>query len=110
MVALLSLILFGAIWDVRLIATVNVREWASPERVVPVNGSGSQCVDDAIKALKLPADDLDRMDMWLVRPGPSGTVQVLMVDWNAIAKQGVCNTNYKIFPGDQLYLQARRAR
>ncbi len=43
--------------------------------------------------------------IWIARPSPySDQVQILQVDWYAIAKQGSTVTNYQIMPGDRLFI------
>ena len=44
--------------------------------------------------------------MWVARaaPGGMGPEQILPVDWVAIARGGVTETNYQILPGDRLYI------
>ena len=46
--------------------------------------------------------------MWIARPAPSEfeTSQILDVHWRAITQEGIPTTNYQMFPGDFLYVEA----
>src|SRR5690606_24708018 len=44
----------------------------------------------------------------VARPGPPGTdvAKIMPVDWRAIAEKGITTTNYQLFPGDRIYIEA----
>jgi hypothetical protein len=44
--------------------------------------------------------------MWLARatPGSMGCAEVLPVDWEAITRGGMTDTNYQVLPGDRIYI------
>ena len=90
--------------------TVHVRELTTPESAARVPLIGSVTVSDAVDALKRPSGDLVRMDLWVVRPVAGGKDRVLPIDWTGITSWGKTSTNYLLFAGDRLFLQARPAR
>ena len=66
---------------------------------------GGETVLDAICRL----DGLARVSsktMWVARAAPSelGAEQILPVDWAAIARSGITDTNYQLLPGDRLFI------
>ena len=77
--------------------------------------TGNETVMDAISIIYgLPAIASTHC-MWLARPHPGGQGgkcgddccdQILKVDWKAVAECGATSTNYQIFPGDRIYIQA----
>jgi len=70
--------------------------------------TGNETVLDAISNLQgLPlVSSLWRV--WVARPAPCGNPcdQILMVDWQAVVKGGSTCTNYQLFPGDRVYVDA----
>jgi polysaccharide biosynthesis/export protein len=67
--------------------------------------TGNDTVLDAICRLEgLPR--ISSKIMWVARAAPSGlgAEQVLPVDWVAIARGGVTDTNYQLLPGDRLFV------
>jgi polysaccharide biosynthesis/export protein len=109
MFALLQIAVLCVVTDADTACTVHFRELTAPERVVRMPLAGSETVLDAIAALKQSPTDLARMDLWVARPGASGSVRVLRIDWTGIARRGVTATNYQLLAGDRLFLQARPA-
>ena len=76
-------------------------------RKLPI--TGNETVLDAIAAV----DGLSQVSskrIWVARPAPAGTgvAQVLPVNWHDISVQGITDTNYQLFPGDRIYVQADR--
>lgn len=77
--------------------------------------TGNETVLDAMSIIYgLPAV-ASKCHMWLARPHPGGKGgkcgddccdQILKVDWKAVAECGATSTNYQIFPGDRIYVQA----
>ena len=87
--------------------SIHVRELTAPEQAIRQKVTGSETVLDAVASLQRQPADLGRMDLWVVRRGQNGKVQVLRIDWAALTKQGATATNYQLLDGDQLFLQAR---
>jgi protein involved in polysaccharide export with SLBB domain len=77
------------------------------ERVVKLPYTGNETVLDAIAEVE-GLSEVSSKRMWVARPAPAGTgyAQVLPVNWNDIAAEGVTDTNYQLFPGDRLYVQS----
>jgi polysaccharide export outer membrane protein len=67
--------------------------------------TGNDTVLDAISRLEgLPG--ISSKVMWVARAAPKdcGAEQVLPVDWAAVARGGVTDTNYQLLPGDRLFV------
>lgn len=60
--------------------TVHIRELTAPEKVIRVPLTSSVTITDAVPALKRPARELARMDLWIARQSENGDVKVLRVD------------------------------
>jgi polysaccharide biosynthesis/export protein len=77
-------------------------------QVFPFPSTGNETVLDAISNINglAPVSSLRRI--WVARPSPCGHPcdQVLPVDWLAIVKGGSTCTNYQLFPGDRVYVDA----
>jgi polysaccharide export outer membrane protein len=72
---------------------------------VPV--TGNETVLDAIAQINgLPA--VSSKKIWVARRTLDGHNNILPVDWCAITQRGNVATNYQLFPGDRLYVQADR--
>ncbi len=67
--------------------------------------TGGETVLDAISLLQ-GLSQISSKVMWVARPAPGGfgAEQVLPVDYVAIARGGVTDTNYQLLPGDRLYI------
>jgi polysaccharide biosynthesis/export protein len=78
------------------------------EQVYRLPITGNETVLDAISNLQglPPVSSLWRV--WIARPAPccSPCDQILMVDWQAVVKGGSTCTNYQLFPGDRVYVDA----
>jgi polysaccharide export outer membrane protein len=70
--------------------------------------TGNETVLDAIGQVNGLSPVSSKHHLWVARPAPSdcGPPQVLPVDWVGIATRGVTDTNYQLFPGDRIYVQA----
>lgn len=77
------------------------------ESVIRLPCTGNETVLDAIAQVE-GLSDVSSKEMWVARPGPPSLArsQILKVDWRAITQDGVTTTNYQLFPGDRLYVQA----
>ncbi len=66
--------------------------------------TGNETVLDAIANVD-GLTEFSSHRMWIARPTrDTGKVQILPVDWNAIASQGAVATNYQIMPGDRVFI------
>ncbi len=77
------------------------------ERVQRLPVTGNETVLDAIAAVE-GLSEVSSKRIWVARPAPAGTdaAQVMLVNWNDIAAQGVTDTNYQLLPGDRIYVQS----
>ncbi len=69
--------------------------------------TGNETVLDAINNIGgIPAVGSKRR-IWVARPAPANheCLQLLPVDWLAIAQGGSTRTNYQLFPGDRVYIK-----
>jgi polysaccharide export outer membrane protein len=77
------------------------------EQVYRIPATGNETVLDALAQIYgLPAV-ASKKHIWVARRtlGP-GTNNVLPVDWCGITQRGEVETNYQLFPGDRVYVQA----
>jgi polysaccharide biosynthesis/export protein len=77
------------------------------EGVVRLPFTGNDTVLDAVAQIQ-GLSDVSSKNMWVARPAPAELclAQTLPVDWRAITQDGVTATNYQLFPGDRIYIQA----
>ena len=77
-------------------------------QVLPFPITGNETVLDAIARVSGLAPVSSTHRIWVARPSPPGHPcdQVLPVDWLAIVKGGSTATNYQLFPGDRVYVDA----
>ena len=77
------------------------------EQVVRLPCTGNETVIDAIANIQ-GLSQVSSKRIWIARPAPAGTGcgQILDVHWQAIAAEGITDTNYQILPGDRIYVQA----
>src|SRR5262249_3862219 len=70
--------------------------------------TGNETVLDAMSQIYgLPAV-ASRKRIWLARPAPPGACdQVLPIDGKGITRGAATATNYQLFPGDRIYVQAQ---
>lgn len=68
--------------------------------------TGNETVLDAIGQSQQMAAGISSKTIWLSRPAPDGAggEQIFPVDWDAISRGGVTDTNYQIMPGDRIYI------
>jgi polysaccharide export outer membrane protein len=72
--------------------------------------TGNETVLDALsnsQVAGLPAFSSTK-HIWIARPNPETGAcdQILPVDWKAVTRGGVTNTNYQILPGDRVFVKA----
>jgi polysaccharide biosynthesis/export protein len=80
----------------------------SGQQITRLPVTGNETVLDAVSKISgLPAV-ADKRRIWVARPVPacSAEDQILPVDWCAVTKRGRTETNYQLFPGDRLYVEA----
>ena len=77
------------------------------ERVVRLPFTGNETVLDAIAHVE-GLSQVSSKQIWVARPAPAGTecAQILPVNWNDIAAEGITDTNYQLLPGDRIYVKA----
>lgn len=70
--------------------------------------TGNETVLDALSNINGIPPAGSKRYIWVARPAPAskGCYQVLPVDWEVITQAGSTETNYQIFPGDRVYVQA----
>jgi protein involved in polysaccharide export with SLBB domain len=75
-----------------------------------VLSTGNETVLDALSHINGLPVVASKKDIWIARPQPpcvpQAPDQILEVDWDAIVRGGQTETNYQIFPGDRVYVQA----
>lgn len=77
------------------------------EQVVRLPVTGNETVLDAVSQIQ-GLSQISSKRIWVARPAPSGThcAQIMDVHWREIAEEGITTTNYQLFPGDRVYIQA----
>jgi len=77
------------------------------EQVIRLPCTGNETVLDAISQVN-GLSQVSSKKIWISRPAPSDyqASQVLDVHWRAITREGITTTNYQLFPGDRIYVQA----
>jgi polysaccharide export outer membrane protein len=70
--------------------------------------TGNEMVLDALANVQGMPPVSSQWRIWVARPAPCGHPcdQVLMVDWMALTRGGSTCTNYQLFPGDRVYVDA----
>ncbi|WP_166832013.1 polysaccharide biosynthesis/export family protein [Thalassoroseus pseudoceratinae] len=79
------------------------------EQVVRLPVTGNETVLDAIAQIQ-GLSQVSSKRMWVARPAPSPEgdqcAHVMDVNWREITREGITTTNYQLFPGDRVYIQA----
>ncbi len=70
---------------------------------VPVPIEGVTKVADAVLGSEGLAATASKGGVWVYR-GSSSKVKILEVDWRAITESGLLATNYRLEPGDRVYV------
>ncbi len=69
--------------------------------------TGNETVLDAVSQINGLPPVASKKKIWVARPSPDhASEEILPVNWNAIVQRGLARTNYQIFPGDRIYVQA----
>lgn len=77
------------------------------ETVTKLPYTGNETVLDAISEVS-GLSEVSSKRIWVARPAPAGTsvAQTMPVDWDAITRGGITTTNYQLFPGDRIFIEA----
>jgi protein involved in polysaccharide export with SLBB domain len=77
------------------------------EQVIRLPCTGNETVLDAVSQIYGLAQ-VSSKKIWISRPGPAEyeCAQILDVHWREITREGITTTNYQLFPGDRIYVQA----
>ena len=80
----------------------------SGQQIARLPSTGNETVLDAVSQINGLSAVADKRRIWVARPVPACSLddQILPVDWCAITKRGRTETNYQLFPGDRLYVEA----
>jgi len=80
------------------------------EQVISFPVTGSETVLDAIANIGGLSDVASKRNIWVARrtPHPGQPWQILPVDWVGISQHGITFTNYRILPGDRIYVKAQK--
>jgi polysaccharide biosynthesis/export protein len=77
------------------------------EQVYRIPSTGNETVLDAIAHINGLPPVASKKHIWVARRSANGGKNnVLPVDWCGITQRGDISTNYQLFPGDRLYVQA----
>lgn len=77
------------------------------EQVIRLPVVGNETVLDAVSQIQ-GLSEVSSKRIWVARPAPAGTgmAQVMDVHWRDITQGGITDTNYQLFAGDRIYIQA----
>ena len=75
------------------------------DKVMRLQVTGNETVLDAISQLG-GLSQYSSTDIWIARPAPAhfGCAQIIPIDWEAITRDAITETNYQILPGDRIYI------
>ena len=75
------------------------------DNVVRVPVTGNETLLDAVSQVQ-GLSQVSSKKIWIARPAPGGfgCEQILPVDWKAITRGGVTETNYQLLPGDRIFI------
>lgn len=75
------------------------------DNIVPAPITGNDTVLDALAQIG-GLSQLSSTKIWIARPAPAGAgcEQILPVDYEAITRGAVTETNYQLLPGDRLFI------
>jgi polysaccharide export outer membrane protein len=84
-----------------------VMNLAAGEHIVRLPITGNETVLDALAQLSGLPPTSSKKRIWVSRPAPEGRPdQVLPVDYLAVTRGGSTKTNYQLFPGDRVFVEA----
>jgi protein involved in polysaccharide export with SLBB domain len=75
------------------------------EQVYRLSPREGDTVLDVIATARVTLFGIGRKSVFVARPSAGGDNQVLPVDWKAITGEGDTTTNYRLKPGDRMYVQ-----
>jgi polysaccharide export outer membrane protein len=79
----------------------------SGQRIFRLPITGNDTVLDAFGQVSGLSVVSDEKKMWLARATPDDEPDlVLPIDWHAVTKRGRTETNYQLWPGDRIFVQA----
>jgi polysaccharide export outer membrane protein len=78
------------------------------EQVYRFPCTGNETVLDAMSQIYGLPVVASKNRIWVARPSPAGSpgYQVLPINWKAITRGGATETNYQLFPGDRIFVEA----
>jgi protein involved in polysaccharide export with SLBB domain len=78
------------------------------QQVVRLPATGNETILDAISQVNGLPITASKHKIWIARPAPAEAScdQVIPVDWCGITTGAATATNYQLFPGDRVYVQA----
>jgi hypothetical protein len=90
--------------------TVHVLKANAEEAVHRMRITDSSTVLDIVASIRFPPDETNpdeqkTLAIRLHRRRPGGSREILPVDWRALTQDGSMNTNFVIFPDDEMYIQ-----
>lgn len=77
------------------------------EQVYRLPATGQETVLDAMSYINGLPTVASKKRIWIARPGPDHTSQILPVDWVGLTRGAETATNYQMMPGDRIYVQAQ---
>jgi polysaccharide biosynthesis/export protein len=78
------------------------------QRIHRLPFTGNETVLDAISQVSGLTTVSDQQQIWLARPScEHEEEEVLKVDWKGITAHGRVQTNYQLFPGDRIFINAQ---
>jgi polysaccharide export outer membrane protein len=78
------------------------------QRIFRLPFTGNETVLDAVSQISGLTSVSDTQQIWLARPSADDQPEeVLKVDWKAVTAHAKTQTNYQIFPGDRLFVNAQ---
>jgi polysaccharide export outer membrane protein len=80
------------------------------EQIYEIAITGNETVLSALSKINGLPDVASKRDIWVARrsPLPGMEQQILPVDYDAVTRQAVAQTNYQVMPGDRIYVKAQK--
>lgn len=76
------------------------------DSVVRVPCTGNETALDAITQIG-GIQNPQKTDLWIARPSQTGTDQIMPIEWDRVASGENTSTNYRIYPGDRLFVSPK---